>query len=986
MNRVILLFSFGFVFFLFSSAFASTAEGDFLYSYMDELMLEEVDSMAHCPGDDIRLAAIPDAQNFPFNTPSFRYEISRDGGQTWSAWIAQTQLLNIAVNDLPSRASFRVIAAEDPSELTDPNRFIVSNTINITYNDIADCYTVPVTVDGGLCNQNLGDNVVPLGNFGRGNQPFRPALPTTNSAYPYRDTLQIGDWENGSFYSILNNWEEDICNPFQSFQCWDIPLSDNSPELEGYAMLVNTDEGDTSIFLRNNIPDLCELTTYQFSIDIRNIDHPDLAPNNPMSAESVILPEIEVIIGEGNVPIALLDVAPATENLGQIPNDSTWQTYGFTFTTNAGISEITFALRNVAPAGQGNDFMIDNVSIRRCDEANIAFPVNICADDPSVVTFEAQPGPAFTGGVIQWQITTDYGVTWNNLPGETNPTLVRGINDTINYRYIVAEDIPRLNMPGCRVYSDSTSINFIQNIITLLNDTICNGDTFTFFGQTFDTTGVYPFSLTAATGCDSIVQLNLTVLDPIQERFQLSVCEGEMIENVPIMNDTTLILNLLSERGCDSTVTLNITAIEPIETVNMVELCPGSQFEGIPYFRDTILIDSLFSAAGCDSIVKTQVDIFPVDELVENIAFCLGGIFEGNLINRDTSLVFEQFDQNGCLQIRTVNITAVEPEEFVLQGDPTLCRGESTFLEVVGDYPSIQWSTGAEDVKQILVDQSGLYGVTVTTEENCVQSNEVTVLTTDLTPRLSFVPPLCAGVDDGIISVDTVVGGITPYIFSLNGGTFSEDPTFIDLQPGNYSIEIIDAQGCSITEAVTLSEPDTFKIAPSYDVELDLGNSIVLSASPDSITMNDYRWEPSIGLDCDTCRTPLASPIINTNYNVTAIDSNGCVATTLIRVFLNNTSIVFVPNAFSPNSDGLNDFLMPNVSTSVASINTFIIYDRWGNILYEAYNFAPGEETIKWNGTLNDQFLKSAVYVWYVEVELVTGGTYRDSGDVLLIR
>ena len=957
------------------------------WSNAQSVVLNELNPQMHCPGDTIELEVMTDPVSFPFTTPWFRYEISRDSGFTWSAWLGQTRLDNIVINGLPDSVAFRVIVAEEANELSDPNLSILSDTLYLDYDLFGNCYTNPVMLDGGLCTEQLGDPLFPGGNFGRGNAPFRiTGLAGGDTKYTFRDSTNQTDWANATtYYAIVNNLENDLCTNEFPFSCLDLPLSDNSDERRGYAMFVNTNGGDDRIFFRGDVSDLCEQTTYQFSVAIRNAANPSFNVFDPNTGDGVILPNIEFVIGSGNSSIELLQVVPAIANSGPIPNDGNWNVYGFSFTTNPGVTAISFAMRNSSDMGPGNDFLIDDIAIQTCGSAVLEFPTEIC-DNEANASILAKPGPPFTMPQILWQSSTNHGLDWSTISTVGADSLVINPLDTNTiYRYVVAEDLSKLSRPGCRVNSDSTDIQILPQITNVLFDTLCNGQSTSFNNTPLDQTGVYPFTFVAANGCDSIVEIHLTVLDSLRSTQNIGLCEGETFMGVTFPADTTITLLFSSTRGCDSLATLNINIIEPIRTNNIVQICPGTSFEGHTYLRDTTLLDSLTSITGCDSLVMTQISLFSVDEIVENIPFCLGGIYEGIPIRGDTTIIFNQFDQNGCVQERMVNITAEEPEEFVLQGDPTLCRGEQTFLEVVGEFDSIRWSTGATNVKQITVSQSGLYGVTVTTEENCVQSNEVTILTTDLSPRFSVQPPLCVGVDDGFIRVDTVVGGIPPYVYAIDGGTFQSDSIFLNLKPDIYTVEINDSQGCNISEAFELPTPDSFNISPPSMVEIELGNQVLLSATPDS-TLTEFAWTPSEGLSCDSCRITIAGPDISTSYAVTATNANGCDATTTIEVFVNDISTVFVPNIFTPNSDGINDFLRPFTSRSVTEIIHFAVYDRWGNTMYEANNFLPDSETIRWNGSTSTQFASEGVYAWYVEVELSNGALFQAKGDVVLIR
>ena len=96
---------------------------------------------------------------------------------------------------------------------------------------------------------------------------------------------------------------------------------------------------------------------------------------------------------------------------------------------------------------------------------------------------------------------------------------------------------------------------------------------------------------------------------------------------------------------------------------------------------------------------------------------------------------------------------------------------------------------------------------------------------------------------------------------------------------------------------------------------------------------------------------------------------------------------VFVPNVFSPNRDGINDwFFISSAEGSVQHIDYLRIYDRWGGLVFEVLNILPNVETSGWDGMEKGKFLMPAVFVWVAQIEFSDGSTEIFSGDVTLLR
>mgnify|MGYP001798037766 FL=1 len=92
-----------------------------------------------------------------------------------------------------------------------------------------------------------------------------------------------------------------------------------------------------------------------------------------------------------------------------------------------------------------------------------------------------------------------------------------------------------------------------------------------------------------------------------------------------------------------------------------------------------------------------------------------------------------------------------------------------------------------------------------------------------------------------------------------------------------------------------------------------------------------------------------------------------------------------MPNAFTPNHDNLNDYFYP-LTVGVQSIVRFSIYDRFGNLVFEARNFAPNDKTFGWDGRVRGSEQPTGVFVYYLEALCESGEKLYKKGSVILIR
>ncbi len=293
------------------------------------------------------------------------------------------------------------------------------------------------------------------------------------------------------------------------------------------------------------------------------------------------------------------------------------------------------------------------------------------------------------------------------------------------------------------------------------------------------------------------------------------------------------------------------------------------------------------------------------------------------------------------------------------------------------------------------VNLAGTFRLTVTdTLSGCQATDEVTVtdLRSDPVPIISLTPVSCRGAADGELRVDTVMPGIPPFLYTLDGETQTGHPIFSGLVPGTYELTVEDMAGCEGGYAVELAEADSLWVTVSaIDPDrpfIRSGERIRLAAdvSVPAAMLDDIRWTPSELLDCAACLTPTA-----TLYRTTTLDlsvrAGGCLATAAITVLVDRRDPLYVPTAFTPNGDGTNDVFRLYAGPDISRVTAFRIFDRWGEAVFACEDFLPSDETGQWDGTFRGgRPLDAGVFVWTVQVERMDGTRESLSGEVNLIR
>jgi gliding motility-associated-like protein len=206
-----------------------------------------------------------------------------------------------------------------------------------------------------------------------------------------------------------------------------------------------------------------------------------------------------------------------------------------------------------------------------------------------------------------------------------------------------------------------------------------------------------------------------------------------------------------------------------------------------------------------------------------------------------------------------------------------------------------------------------------------------------------------------------------------------------NMRVGRYQVKIFDQNKCFNDTFIDITEGRVLKIDLGNDTKITLGDSTTLNVNSD-FNLKKIKWISENTIPCDTCLSNLVRPLATTTYKVKVQDTEGCVAEDAVTVFIDKNKRVYVPNSFSPNGDKENDILMVYTDQSVEKIMTFQVFNRWGNRIFERYNFQPNDETAGWDGFFNGQLVQPDVMVYFIEVMFKDGKTEIFQGDVTVMK
>jgi gliding motility-associated-like protein len=214
----------------------------------------------------------------------------------------------------------------------------------------------------------------------------------------------------------------------------------------------------------------------------------------------------------------------------------------------------------------------------------------------------------------------------------------------------------------------------------------------------------------------------------------------------------------------------------------------------------------------------------------------------------------------------------------------------------------------------------------------------------------------------------------------------SYKPVATPMQHTIYTATITDSANCFRSTAsvdIVVKTPPTVNAGPdvSYPYNTTFYFAPIYSGNIDS-----YLWKPSESINCNDCAVPTGVAEETKVYTKTVVSDSGCVAFDSIRIGVQcSDASMFMASAFTPNNDNLNDYYYPLVK-GIKLVKRFAIFNRFGEIVFEAKNFAPNDKTFGWNGKYKGQDQPFSTYLYILDAVCELGETIQKHGSFVLMR
>lgn len=442
--------------------------------------------------------------------------------------------------------------------------------------------------------------------------------------------------------------------------------------------------------------------------------------------------------------------------------------------------------------------------------------------------------------------------------------------------------------------------------------TLCIGDSITVNGRYLKNQGLYYDTLTvASTGCDSIVESELLVLNPTSYS-SYTICTGDsMLINGRYLKNQGLYYDTLVSigSGCDSIIQSNLKVLNIPSAYRKYTICVrDSILVNGRYFKNTgLYYDTLTSNSGCDSLLTIEIDFRFVKTDTITTSICSGdSILLLTNYYKTSGFYSDSIYIGGCLDsIRRLQLTVL----------PTHV-GNSSYQICGGDFITING-------KQ--VSKSGIYYDSLKNSFGC-DSIIIINLTVTTPPSSLFTFKFCY--------TDSI---------AIDGVFYNNDTIFYDTLKTSF--------GCDSILIVKLTPGG---VTPTLDDSAFFCEDILATLDAGD-GYNSYLWSTG-------STSQFITPNTQNAYWVTVTDSFNCTFTDTILLLERCLPKIFIPTAFSPGSDGVNDFLIFSAE-NVSKIN-FRLFNRWGEMVFETNDI-----NARWDGKYKGYTLPIGTYTWMASFE-----------------
>ena len=500
------------------------------------------------------------------------------------------------------------------------------------------------------------------------------------------------------------------------------------------------------------------------------------------------------------------------------------------------------------------------------------------------------------------------------------------------------------------------------------NTSVCSGN-----AATLNASGGVSFAWNPSTGLSSTTATSISVNIPVTGAYTLTAtsfagCKGTIgftvtVNITPTVTASASISSFCS--GLSSVITANGATTYNWNPSTTLSSATASSVTATPLANISYTVTGTTGLCSAKAVVTLTVNALPTLTVISTDATCgqsngsatanvsggtpsynylwNNGATQASVVSLQASVYSVTVtDMNGCAANSSVTINSIGGVTAqIISSASVTCNGDSTGSALAGGTGgatpySYLWSNGST-TSSIYNLTFNIYNCTVTDANNCTSTASVSI--DQSSPLYVNLIALSSCIPGAATASASPSGGTGPYNYSWSdGGLVSQ---ISNLTSQIYSVTVTDANNCRTdTTFNIISGGGVVATAMASDTSITMGDTILLVASGGDF----YSWDPSTGVSCGTCSNTTASLFQTTTYCVMLSDSAGCNDTACVTINVDTTCEPFIPTAFSPNADSLNEMECVYANPCFSEF-LFRIFNRWGEIVFETRDLKKC-----WNG------------------------------------
>jgi gliding motility-associated-like protein len=330
----------------------------------------------------------------------------------------------------------------------------------------------------------------------------------------------------------------------------------------------------------------------------------------------------------------------------------------------------------------------------------------------------------------------------------------------------------------------------------------------------------------------------------------------------------------------------------------------------------------------------------------------------------DTSYILIAEKSPGCFASDTIGIKVYHSPLINLGRDTSICSGDSLMLNAGTGFAAWSWNTG-QSGQSITASKAGIYAVSATTVNGCISQDTLKVVSVFSNPKVSLNhdDKLCAGAGRILEA-----GNFVSYLW--NTGSTTKNITVNGR--GTYSVKVTDDNNCRGTDSVIITTilPVPTGFLPSDTAICSYGDLLIQPLK----NYKSYLWSDNEAASAITVKKA-------GTYWLEATDFNNCAGRDTIYIVQKDClEGFFIPNAFTPNNDGKNDFFKPLIFGRLSAYQ-FTIFNRFGSVVFQTTDINKG-----WDGTVAGKIQNTGSFVWICSYQFDEEKAVVKKGTVTLVK